>query len=197
VDWGILAGIAIGAVVGWSLHSGTATPVSVVEAAPLSAFPPKDFKELSYRQRAELRAVFQELSQCHERMRDLRMELHREHTGYAPESGITDPPCTAVERSLLDFSLRLQRVVEGVKLSEDVDRAIASETAPIARLEERSVHPEVEFEPAAGLYRLTVDAATSNGTPFRKTIVGVDLDAMALRVLAELDRVGRDVGKPA
>lgn len=194
MDWGILAGIAIGAVVGWSLHSGTSTPVLVVEATPLSAFPPKDFKELSYRQRAELRAVTRELSQCHERMRDLRAELHREHTGYA---GMADPPCPAVERSLLDFSLRLQRVVEGVNLSEDVDRAIASDAAPIARLEERSVHPEVEFEPAAGLYRLTVDVATSNGTASRKTIVGVDLDAMALRELAELDRVGRDVGRPA
>jgi hypothetical protein len=50
----------------------------------------------------------------------------------------------------------------------------------------------VDFEPASGLYRLTIDVLASDGTVTRKAAVGVDLDAMALRVLAELDRASRN-----
>jgi hypothetical protein len=192
VDWGILTGIVVGAVVGWALHSEKVMPVPPREATPLSEFALKDFGELSHRQRAELRSMVREISQCHERMRELARELHKNHTGYASESGITDPPCTALERSISDLSFGLQRIAVGVKLSDEVDRTVAMEIEPVARLEARSVHPTVDFEPASGLYRLTIDVKASDGSAARKTTLGVDLDSMAIGLLAELDRVGRN-----
>ena len=152
----------------------------------LADLPDTAFSELSSRQRADLRVMVQDLARCHARIREFRQQLHREHTGLV---GMADPPCTNLEVSISAFSADLSVVVHGLTLSGEMDRRIGGETTPLDRLGARSVHPDLRFEPASGLYSLSIDVPAPQGRSIRKTVVGIDVDAMALGLLADLDRL--------
>jgi hypothetical protein len=162
---------------------------SLPDALQLSDLPTADLRDLEGRDRAELRAIAADLQPITARLSEVERRVNEHNMSYY-NSGVfvRDTPKTPVEHALSEASRYIRATIETLGLPGAADGGVAKDQGPMERLKERGTNPRVDWEPASGIVRLTVDLPRLDGTRAPSTLVGVDAEEMALRVLQALDK---------
>jgi hypothetical protein len=189
-QWVFLVWIFIGWVAGWVM--GRAEQAQMRRAllpepiTALSDLPEDDFDELNHQQRADLVEVRTDLARCAAYLQGLVRGLLDQRTGYVEPEWRRGP--SELERAIRDAASRIQGAVDTLKLPVTVESRATGEKPPLDRLQARSEFQRYEFDPATNLHVVSVKMPLPNGSWTLKTDVGVDVDAVALRLLKELDQ---------
>jgi hypothetical protein len=188
-QWGFLIWIVVGAVVGWVVGRGVETGArrrTLSEAMPsLSDLPDDDFDELRHQQRVDLVAVRTDLSRCADCLEVLGRDLKNERTGYAEPQWNRGP--SVLESMIWHATRAIQGAVGTLKLPAAVESRTVSERPPLDRLRARSEFLRYQFDPGSNLHLMSVKMPLPNGGWTVKNAAGVDVDALALQLLKELD----------
>lgn len=186
---GFLPWFVVGGVVGWVVSRAVqseARQATQLERIPTLADLPEDaFDELKHQQRADLVEVRTDLARSASYLEGLTHDLAQERTGYLEPEWNRGP--SGLESAVRDATNRIERAVDTLRMPSAIEHRATIEKPPLDRLRARPEFQSYQFDPGSNLHLMCVKMPLPNGSWTLKNAAGVDVDALAHRLLKELD----------